>query len=617
MSRRTFEGPMDWEYQNSRGPVDISSPFSQLPQRSFMGSSFNTDSPSRSNRPANPFAGLGMAGASSRAAPSSPSKQAFPRPPSSACFQPPVAAAGARSAFPAASPFRNPAFTTPQKRVEELFSECSGAEESPANASDASMQPADTPPEAERLDRAFAHATITPASLVKRRLFRENQGAVAAPAPAASSSSSSWSFFTGSRGAPGRGEVPRGKLGHVLGGPRDRVRKRRRQGSDKDVGSMRWRAHDGGGVYASGEEEDGEEEEDDGDVSTSSATTRGERGDRKKGVAGQPPPPRKRGAVAGLFAAIHDHPNVPLILSWWVQLGMNVFFMAVVVWLVWGGIAMMRADIAHAADAARSQLLSQMNDCAHEYTKNRCAPKAERLPALNVVCSEWEVCMNQDPSSVMKMQVSAKNVAEIINEFVGAMSIKAWGFILSAMLAVILASNLGFSRFRETAFVNPAKAHLPSQPAYAGPPAGAPTPSLPPSQDPHQAYIWAPIGQTPRHIRRGFLHQSNSKQQQQQQLQFEPGTPTDTDASPDAPRAMLMSSQQTPSFRRSPSKGERDRSPSKAGGVSLSIFSFPSLVSFCVLLENHDRYSCGKGMYKSRFKHQGCEQGNNYYGRVA
>lgn len=37
MERRTFEGHMDWEYQNSHGPVDASSPFSQIGKRNFMG----------------------------------------------------------------------------------------------------------------------------------------------------------------------------------------------------------------------------------------------------------------------------------------------------------------------------------------------------------------------------------------------------------------------------------------------------------------------------------------------------------------------------------------------------------------------------------------------------
>lgn len=108
------------------------------------------------------------------------------------------------------------------------------------------------------------------------------------------------------------------------------------------------------------------------------------------------------------------------------------------------------------------------------------------------------------------------------------------------MLAMVLASNLGFSRFRETAFVSQASGNVAAhQPASA--------PMMPPSQDPNQAYIWAPIGQTPRHIRREFM----------------PDTPTDTEASPDARRAAIMAPPQTPSFRRSPSKGERSRSPTK------------------------------------------------------
>ena len=87
---------------------------------------------------------------------------------------------------------------------------------------------------------------------------------------------------------------------------------------------------------------------------------------------------------------------------------------------------MMRSDLAHATEKARAVVLAEMQACTHEYTKNRCAPKVERLPALDKVCEEWEACMNQDPTSVMKVQVSARNVAEIINEFVGVMSLKAW-----------------------------------------------------------------------------------------------------------------------------------------------------------------------------------------------
>ena len=273
-------------------------------------------------------------------------------------------------------------------------------------------------PDLERFDRDFAHATITPASAVNRRLFGERKQRAEYPdTPESAASSYQTEKQTLSRPtsshAAGRGEVPRGKLDYIFG-RRGRIRKRKRQQGDKDVGSVRTRFH---GAQTS------DDSEDDSDVSDWGTDGGKAVSQRSKGRRGQS---TQRGAIGNLFSAIHDHPNVPVILSWWVQLGMNVFFMSVVMWFVWGGISMMRADISHAADAARSRLLAQMNECAHDYTKNRCAPKNERLPALNVMCNEWEVCMNQDPSSIMKMQVSAKNVAEIINEFVGVMSFKAW-----------------------------------------------------------------------------------------------------------------------------------------------------------------------------------------------
>lgn len=281
---------------------------------------------------------------------------------------------------------------------------------------------AEDTPDYERYDHDFAHATITPASQVTRKLFRyEDDSHAGSPASAYEPGQQRLASpgRPSSSHVPGRGAVPRGKL-DMLFGRRDRVRKRKRQLGDKDVGSVRSRHHHGS--YSSDEE--------DSDTSewTDSGRIQRGRGGRRAGRAGQDEDGAvsKKGAIGSFFSTIHDHPNVPLILSWWLQLGMNVFFMAVVMWFVWGGISMMRADISHAADAARSRLLAQMNDCAHEYTKNRCAPISERLPALNVMCNEWEVCMNQDPASVMKLQVSAKNVAEIINEFVGVMSFKAW-----------------------------------------------------------------------------------------------------------------------------------------------------------------------------------------------
>ncbi len=481
---------MDWEYQG-QGPVDVSSPFAQFSRNVPMGkfattpsSHFDPASRADQHRAAsfqssptklsNPFADAALRNES--AFQKQQQQQQQPRPPSSSSFHPQI-----RRPLTGAS-FRNPPFTTPQRPVDEnIFSECSGAEESPA-LTDTSEMPFDTP-ELDQTDD-FGRETVTPAT-ANRKLFTKPGSTVR-------------------NRTPGRGQVPRGN--------RDKVRKRRRQAGDRDVGSVRSRLpHDSADSDSDFEE-----------------------ADPKKAR------PRDGGFISRMFTTIRDHPSVPLILSWWVQLGINVFIVSLCMWAIWGFISMMRADIAHATNAARSKLLGEMETCAHEYTKNRCAPKASRMPALGMLCDEWEACMNQDPASVMRVQISAKNVAEIINEFVGVMSLKAWGFILSTLLIAILANNIGFGRYRETAYTHQNKAANPFPSQAAG------VPMLPASQAPDQAYIWAPIGQTPRHIKRNLFADEA----------------TDTDASPDAVLS-IMPPPQTPSRRRSPSKGDRGRSPTK------------------------------------------------------
>ena len=114
-------------------------------------------------------------------------------------------------------------------------------------------------------------------------------------------------------------------------------------------------------------------------------------------------------------------------------------------------------------------------------------------------------------------------------------------FIITVFAMAIIANNSFFGGKAP----DPVHVSHGSAPNPFASPAAAP-PMLSGSQDPNQAYIWAPIGQTPRHIKRDFFV----------------GEATDTDASPGEPTSRLLAFPQTPN-RRSPSKGERSRSPTK------------------------------------------------------
>ncbi|KAK4454731.1 hypothetical protein QBC34DRAFT_392464 [Podospora aff. communis PSN243] len=470
MERRGFEGPMDWEYEN-HPPVDPSSPFVTRTGSKPRGF-FNPPGQQRFGA-----GGTNIFGSDTTSR-SSPLKSQTGHQPPRSLFNPSI------PNKPSAPSFRNPAFTTPQKRVDELaFSKYSGAESSPA-MTDISEATVETP-DVDR-DDDFGKMTITPHS-AGRVLF--NKSALRSR-------------------TPGRGEVPRGN--------RDKVRKRKRLPGDRDVGSVRSRL-----PHAS----------DDSDSDWEGTT---ELRSPKKTA-------KPKGWLGSFLAVVSDHPSAPAILSKWLQLGVNLVLMSLVIIGMVYMFLQVRADLVSETEKARSDLVYKMSLCRDNFLKNGCAPKANRAPALEIPCNEWETCMNQDPQSVMKVQLTVRNIGNVLNEFTDVMSFKTWGFLLSMILVAIIGTNICFGSLRESTLPHPVQPQS-SQPA-APPMLGAP------QHNPRQAYIWAPIGETPRHVRRNLLMDDA----------------TDTENSPEMKALMAP---QTPSARRSPSKGERGRSPTKASRSS-------------------------------------------------
>jgi len=233
---------------------------------------------------------------------------------------------------------------------------------------DTSEVPAETP-DNDREDEDFRRTTITPHTS-NRSLFGKS---------------------TGRSRTPGRGEVPRGN--------RDKVRKRKRQLGDRDVGSVRSRLPHGSDESDSDWEEDPKS---------------------KKGKG------KRQSWFNSFLAAVSDNPSAPAILSKWLQLGVNVILLSLVLFGIFAIVSQIRSDLSHANDKARAVIVNEMALCSEHYLKNQCSPRANRAPALEGPCNEWEACMNQDASAIMKVQVSARNVAEIMNEFVGVLTFKTW-----------------------------------------------------------------------------------------------------------------------------------------------------------------------------------------------
>ncbi|KAK0105273.1 hypothetical protein ONS95_004342 [Cadophora gregata] len=380
-SKRSHESPMDWEWQTS-GPTDPKSPFPRGPNRGF-----------ESPKPTNSFMG-----ASSTPAP----------------------------------PFRNPSFTTPRKPFDQdLFSEVSGAESSPADNADAEDTP-DFPKQSQTM--TFSSGTV------RQPIFgRYGAG------------------FLGN--SPGRADQRRGKYANAIV---QKVRKRKRM--ERDYALIR------------GHRDGSDSESEDSETRPRSRSSKHSK-----------PEPAQPGWFASIFNYIESHPNLPNVLSYYAQLGVNGFIAALTIFGIYSFWMTVRADVDKASEKERALVLAEIAKCAQEFVVNKCGADM-RLPALQVPCDNWEHCMNRDPNSIGRAQVSAHTFAQIFNSFIEPISYKAMIFVVMIVTVCILINNLAFSTFRSKTNHH----NMPTAPPFY------------PQQQPPTPFQWGNPPQTPQHNAMGY-----------------------------------------------------------------------------------------------------------------
>lgn len=68
--------------------------------------------------------------------------------------------------------------------------------------------------------------------------------------------------------------------------------------------------------------------------------------------------------------------------------------------------------------------------------------------------------MNQDASAIMKVQVSARNVAEIMNEFVGVLTFKTWVRLTLFLVVLLILFHLCHAnKLTQLSYLSPAGLH--------------------------------------------------------------------------------------------------------------------------------------------------------------
>ncbi|RMZ83359.1 hypothetical protein DV737_g1657, partial [Chaetothyriales sp. CBS 132003] len=153
------------------------------------------------------------------------------------------------------------------------------------------------------------------------------------------------------------------------------------------------------------------------------------------------------GLLTRIFTFLTTYPSAPAIIAKYLQILSNVFIFTCVFYLLYSAVATVRSDIDRLADEAVSEILAEMSTCSRNYVENRCAADT-RLPALETVCSSWEICMQRDPNAVKRARLSAHTLADILNGFVEPISWKTMAVMFAGLVLVLLLTNGTFTLYR-------------------------------------------------------------------------------------------------------------------------------------------------------------------------
>lgn len=146
------------------------------------------------------------------------------------------------------------------------------------------------------------------------------------------------------------------------------------------------------------------------------------------------------------FNSLFD-PQLPYILSLYLQLIFNVIIVSILLYFVYSFISTIKSDVDLKVESYSTEILQEIALCSREYLRNNCQP-GKRVVALEAVCSDWEKCMNRDPTIVSKAKIGAETFAEILNGFIKPISWKSMVFLFLITVGSLILTNAAFGTYR-------------------------------------------------------------------------------------------------------------------------------------------------------------------------
>lgn len=157
------------------------------------------------------------------------------------------------------------------------------------------------------------------------------------------------------------------------------------------------------------------------------------------------------------FWAYFNDPNVPYVISLYLQILFNICIMAILFYFGFVLYRLVKEDINLKFETYIIDAKHEISRCTKEYLRNRCSTENghQRVPALESICTQLEKCMNRDPQLIAKSKITAETFADIINGFIKPISWKALIFMNVLLFGSLIVSNVAFGKYRTD--INPEK----------------------------------------------------------------------------------------------------------------------------------------------------------------
>ena len=158
-------------------------------------------------------------------------------------------------------------------------------------------------------------------------------------------------------------------------------------------------------------------------------------GKGQEGGSGSADSSQSSNLLSAVFGWMARYPTFPHTLIVYTQVFFNAFLVFTFIYFVYSLWATIRNDVDNRSKLVVAETMAEMAVCARQFVENKC-DRATRVPAMETICENWEVCMKRDPSSVVgRARVSAQMFAEIFNSFVEPISYKAMVSLVSALIS--------------------------------------------------------------------------------------------------------------------------------------------------------------------------------------